>query len=120
MLAMSQQPPTTGPDWRIVLESKDARASRAGTLEILPEASDEQDGVDALQDWAATFEQYGVIPDGPDWRSRSPIGVVRRLGRRSYLCRADCFESETQNVLQQRLLLPAGDGPIVRTARRST
>ncbi len=97
MLAMSHQPPTTAPDWRIVLEPKDARASRGGTLEILPEASDEQDAVDALEDWAATFEYYGVIPDSADWRSRSAIGVVRRLGRRSYLCRADCFEFETEN-----------------------
>ena len=86
------------PAWVVVLEPKDPCApDGGGTLEILSERCDEQDAVDAVEDWAATFEQYGLIPDSMDFRSRSPIGVVRRLGRRSYLCRADCFEFETEN-----------------------
>lgn len=95
---MSDQPPMIAPAWLIVLEPKDPRAPGGrGTLEILPERSDEQDAVGALEDWAATFQHYGVIPDSMDFRSRSPIGVLRRLGRRSYLCRADCFEFDTEH-----------------------
>ena len=93
------EPPATDNRARLADRAGAQGPSRSarGTLEILPRASDQQDAVDALENWAATFEHYGVIPDSMDFRSRSPIGVVRRLGRRWYLCRADCFEFETQN-----------------------
>jgi len=84
-------------DWVITLTPSDPRYDQPGgnKLEILPNSSDTEDAVSALEVWAGTLKSAGVIPDSMDFRSLSVIDVLRRVGRFAFYCRADCFEFET-------------------------
>lgn len=88
------EPPRT--DWYITLAPKDSRCPWPGGVLEIVSAFDMEDVQEAFDGWLETFQRRGFIPDnGGDFRSTSPIAVVRRYGRLSALCRADCYEFET-------------------------
>lgn len=87
-------------DWRIVLEPQKMVPELedvlvgGSSLEII--FGDEEDAIDALEGWAETFERVGHIPRGSlDWQNEAAVGVVRRMGKRTYYIRCDTFEAET-------------------------
>jgi hypothetical protein len=85
-------------DYEIVLESADPDVQDgSGWLEILPELADEQDAIEALEGWAATFIPVGRVPRGSgDWENETPVRIIARAGRRAYRCRVECWERETE------------------------
>ena len=87
------------PDWKITLTARnpDPDGPGSGVLEYLPQGCDREDAASHLEFWAEIMEASGRIPDSMDFRSQSPISIVRRVGKLTYAVRADCFERETAN-----------------------
>lgn len=101
-LAMRVNPPrmpqgVEHTDWIIEIYPRDKRCPNwePGCHTIVE--GDEDDAVDQLEIVALQIKVAGRVPDGLDWRNQSGASVQRRVSRRRFAVRVDCFEFETES-----------------------
>lgn len=80
-------------DWRIKLEP--VGPGDGGLLDIV--TGDKDQAAQTLSDWAWAITKLGHVPDGLEWRNRSPAVITGRVSMLRYRVRVDSFEVETDS-----------------------
>lgn len=82
-------------DWSVVLRPQ-SKKEHGGYLEII--SGEEQDAIDLLELYARLIQGHGFVPKAGEWLNRSPAHVMRRLGRRTFRVRVECWQREYEGT----------------------